>query len=881
MRLLPLLLRELRGSRGRLAFFAACLSVGVAAVVAVAGIGAGLESGLRREARRLLAADLDVEARAPLPQALDRELARYAAELPGGGLARADLKELVTVVAALPRPAPDPGGEPRPGPSRLVELKVVDGPYPFYGELVLEPPRPLAELLEEGAVAAPELLERLGLRVGDRIRVGGVDVPVSGVVLAEPDRLGGAFGFAAGPRLFLGPEAFDRTGLEQTGSRIEYRALLRLPEGSGPDAAERLAERLRESLPREQRLDVDTWTEAQPSLRRGIERSERFLGLVALVSLLVGGIGVGQTVRAWLAGRMDAIAVLECLGARPREILLLYGGQTALLGLAGSLAGAAAGMAVVVAIPHVAGHLLPGIELDPWQPAALARGIGLGLAVALLFGIPALTGALRVPPARVLRHSVEPLPPPRRVTYAVAATLVAGVWVTAAVQSGSPLLGTWFTLGALGSTLVLAGAAWGVSRGAARFRERRAIDPSGVSGGGRFWARHGVAALGRPGSGTLAAVVALGLGVLVVVGLWLVERRLTDELEGNLPDEAPSAFLIDVQPDQWPSLRRLLEEEGAGRIDSVPVIMARLAAVDGVAVSELVREPRRNGEGAGEADGGDGDEGGGGDRWALTREQRLTSVEELPEDNRVIAGSLWSDPDRAEVSVEEEFARDLGVGLGSRLTFDVQGVPVELAVTSLRTVDWGTFGINFFLVVEPGVLDDAPQHRIAAVTLPEGSEDRIQDLVTARFPNVTMLQIREILDKIVAIIRAIAGGVRFVGTFTVLAGMAILAGAVSADASRRRREVALLKTLGTTRAGVAGIYSVEYALLGLVAGTIGSAGAVVLSWAVLTRGMEIGWAFDPLPLAAGVVGGAALAVVAGLAASLRALQSRPIDVLRM
>ncbi|MFP3941075.1 MAG: ABC transporter permease [Thermoanaerobaculia bacterium] len=880
MRLLPLLLRELRGARGRLAFFAACLSVGVAAVVAVAGIGAGLESGLRREARRLLAADLAVEGRAPLPDALDRELARFAGEVPEGSVARADLRELVTVVAAPPRAAPAPGGEARPGPSRLVELKVVDGPYPFYGELVLEPDRPLGELLDEGAVAAPELLAHLGLEVGDRLRVGGVDVPVAGVVTAEPDRLGGAFGFAAGPRLFLGPRTFERAGLEQTGSRIEYRALIRLPEGTGLQSAERLAERLRDVLPRGQRLDVDTWAEAQPSLRRGIERSERFLGLVALVSLLVGGIGVGQTVRAWLAGRMDAIAVLECLGARPREILLLYGSQTALLGLAGSLAGAAAGIAVVAAAPHLAGDLLPAVDLEPWQPAAVARGLGLGLAVAVLFGLPALTGALRVPPARVLRHSVEPLPPPPRVTWSVAAVLVAGIWGTATVQSGSPVLGTWFTLGALGSTLALAAAAWAVSRGAARLREEppgaRARGPAA----GRFWLRHGVAALGRPGAGTLAAVVALGLGVLVIVGLWLVERRLTSELEGNLPDEAPSAFLVDIQPDQWPPLRRLLEEQDAGRIDSVPVIMARLSALDGVPVSDLVRDRESAGEDAPESDGREREEDGP-DRWALSREQRLTYMEELPEDNRVVAGSLWADPDRAEVSVEEEFARDLGVDVGSTLTFDVQGVPVELTVTSLRTVDWGTFGINFFLVVEPGVLDEAPQFRIATVTLPEGTEDRTQDLVTARFPNVTMIQIREILEKIVAVIRAIAGGVRFVGTFTVLAGMAILGGAVSAGAARRRREVALLKTLGTTRAGVTAIYSVEYALLGLVAGAIGSAGAVILSWAVLTRGMDIEWAFDPLPLAAGVVGGAALAVVAGLAASVRALQSRPMDVLRL
>lgn len=858
---LRFLARESRGSRGRLAFFVLCLSVGVAAVVAVAGIGSGLESGLRREARRLLAADLAVEGRDSLPEAVGTTVARFQEELGAGPIERADLAELVTVVAAPPRR--DPDGKLVPGPSQLVELKAVSGPYPFYGELVLEPDRPLAELLSEGVVAAPELLTHLGLAVGDALRVGGVEVPIAGVVRSEPDRLGGAFGFAAGPRLFVDPQTLAEAGLEQTGSRVRYRALLRLPEGAGREAADALAERLKRALPDDRGFDVETWAEAQPALRRGIARSERFLGLVALISLLVGGIGVGQTVRAWLAGRLDAVAVFKCLGLRPREVLLLYAGQTALLGLAGSVVGAAAGVAIQLGAPKLAGNLLPADLIDPWQPAAVLRGLALGLGVALLFGLPALAGAVRVPPVRVLRHDVEPLPVARWAVVATATAVLAGLWATAAIQAGAAALGGRFTVAAVGVTGVLAAAAYAVARGTARLRGGRS--PS--SGGGPFWLRHGLAALGRPGAGTLAAIVALGLGVLVVVGLWRVERRLTGELESNLPEEAPSAFLIDIQPDQWQPLRKLLEESGARRIDSVPVIMARIAAIDGVPVEELARG------------GGEGRHGGE-RRWALTREQRLTYLDELPEDNEVVAGSLWSDPERPEVSVEEEFARNLGVGVGSTLTFDVQGVPVELEVTSLRTVDWSTFGINFFLVVEPGVLERAPQFRIAAVQLPEGTDAAVQDRVAAAFPNVTFLQIREILEKVVAVIRAIADGVRFVGTFTVLAGVAILGGAVSAGAARRRREVALLKTLGTTRGGVVAIYAAEYALVGLVSGAIGSAGGAVLSWAVLAYDMELGWAFDPLPLAVGLVGGAVLAVVAGLAASVKALQSRPIDVLR-
>ncbi|HYH44069.1 MAG TPA: FtsX-like permease family protein, partial [Thermoanaerobaculia bacterium] len=322
-------------------------------------------------------------------------------------------------------------------------------------------------------------------------------------------------------------------------------------------------------------------------------------------------------------------------------------------------------------------------------------------------------------------------------------------------------------------------------------------------------------------------------------------------------------FLIDIQPDQWPAIDRILRTHGATEIDSAPLVMLRLAAIDGRSVEQLAAEGPQHGD----------------RRWALTREQRVTYLERLPEDNEIIAGKLWRDP-RPEVSLEEEFARELGVGLGAVLRFDVQGVPIETVVTSLRRVNWRTFRINFFIVAEPGVLDDAPQFRFAVAQLPKASEQRIQDLIAAGYPNVTLVKIREILEKIVTVMRRIGLGIRFLGGFTVLAGIAILAGAVSAGAGRRGREVALLKTLGVTRRGVITTFAVEYALIGLVAGVIGAAAGAVLAWAVITRGFEMDWQFQPLPLATAVAGSILLTVVAGLAASARALERRPIEVLR-
>lgn len=866
--------RETRGARGRLVFFTACLAVGVAGVVAVAGLSSSLDRAIRGEAKQLLAGDLAVSARRPLPPELDRELATI------GGVRRADVREMVTVVAATT-------ADGSPGRSQLVELKAVAPGYPFYGTVRVEPDRPLAELLgDDGAVVAPEVLARLGLALGSPLRVGTALLHVTGVVTAEPDRLGGAF--SLGPRVFIPLAAVTQTGLEGKGSRVEYKALVALPAGTPREQAKALADRLDDALAPLGRYRVESYAEAQPNLRAGLRRAERFLGLVALLSLLIGGVGVAQTVRAWLAGRLDAIAVLKCLGMRPREVLRLYLAQTAALAALGSLLGCAAGVAVQWSAPLLLRGLLPSGVARTLEPLALLRGFGLGVGVALLFSLPPLLAALRVPPARVLRRDADPLPFGRLVQAAVGALLLGGVYALSVAQSQSFTLGAGFTAALVGATVALALGAWALRKLLAWAPRER----------GGVWLRHGLAAITRPGAGVGAAIVALGLGVVVVLAMRLVESQLSRQLERDLPADAPSAFLIDVQPDQWPGVEQVLRQSGATRIDSVPVVMARLTWMDGKTAEELAAEPppgaprppaarpgerpapRTSRRESARQERGEPSDGGGNRRWALTREQRLTYLATLPADNAVVEGKLWSDPQRAEVSLERDFAKDIGAHLGSVMRFDIQGVPLELVVTSIRTVKWESFGINFFLVVEPGVLEQAPQQRLAAARLPAGGEQAIQDQLAARFPNVTLLQTREVLERIRGVMLRISGGIRFLGGFTALAGIAILAGAVSATSARRGREVALLKTLGMTRGGVMAVFATEYALLGLVAGTIGALAGTGIAWAVLTRQMEVTWAFPPVTFALAVVGAGALAILAGLAASSGALRRRPIEALR-
>jgi putative ABC transport system permease protein len=865
--LLRQIAREAHGARGRVIFFILCLAVGVGAVVAVAGFSSSLRATLAREARQLLAADLRVRGQKPVPAAVDELLAAEGSR----GVRSTRLTEMVTVAAA---PRTSAGA----GRSQLVELKAVDGEFPFYGKLTLSPERPLTALLADGGVVvAPELLARLALRIGDPIAIGGKLFTLRGTVLAEPDRLGNAF--TLGPRLFLSGESLRATGLIALGSRVTHRLLVKLPEATPAEATtavEAFASRLRSALGDPAFYRIETAAEGQPEMRRGVDRTERFLGLVALLSLVVGGVGVAQTVRAWLASRLDSIAVWKALGARPREILAIYLGQIVLLAVAGSLAGVALGLALERLVPALAGDLLPVLPQIELQPLAVLRGLGLGLGISMLFALPPLLAALAVPAARVLRREIEPLPPSRLALAGTAIALLAGLTLVAGVQARSLALGAAFAGGLAVTAAALALGARGLILGVRRLPRLRL--PLAL--------RYGLAAIGRPGAPTVASVVALGLGAMVVVGMRTVEHGLTTRLRGDLPANAPTAFLIDIQPDQWAGVRAEIERAGATSVDSVPVVMARLSAIDGTAVAALAdaRDKKRDAaareaDDADDADDADEERGQRG-RWALTREQRLTSLERLPDDNTVLEGELWAAPEVAEVSVEEEYARDLGLKLGSQIVFDVQGVPVALTVTSLRKVHWESFNINFFWVVEPGVLDRAPQMRIASVRLPAGGEQQLQDALAATTPNVTVFAIREVLEKVSAVLERIALGVRFLGGFTVLAGLAILAGAVAAGAAQRGREAALGKALGMTRLQVAALFATESAIVGLLAGAIGAVAGTALAAAVLEKGMEIPFRFEIVPPLVAIFLAALFAAAAGLAASARPLAQRPLEALR-
>jgi putative ABC transport system permease protein len=843
--------RESRRGRARISLFVACIALGVAAVVVVAGFAAGIDQGVRDEGRRLLAADVAVDGWRPIPAELDAILSATPAR-------RTDVLKFVSVVLG-------PGAR----AAQLCEIKVIDAGYPFYGVLRFAPDRPAPELLAPYAtVVAPELLARLGVQPGDELSIGGARFRIAGTVVEEPDRLSATF--TPGPRVFLSPAGVARTTLLGPGARVEHRALIKLPKGATLTDAAALVRRIRAGLPGVETFRVRTFNEAQPALRRNVARIGDYLGLVGLLSLLVGGVGVAQVSRAWLAGRMDDIAVLRCLGATPGQVVALYAIQVASVSLLASAAGATLGTALHWSLPRLAGDLLPQDVIRPLQPWALVRGMALGVGVSLSFTLPALIGLRRVPPVRVLLRDAEPVEAGGGARAAMALLLGGGVWAAAAVQSRSIVLGLVFAGGLAALIGVLAAAAWIVGRIAR-------LAPRGAGAIG-VRVRHGLTHLSRPGAAGVGSIVALGLGVTFVFATAVIERHLTDQLRAELPEEAPSTFFLDVQPDQWAGLHALLEQEGATGIDASPVITARFTAVDGVPVAELAaRAPDEDAPTRGAREGysrvGLGEPP---RRWALTREQRVSYGPALPRGNRVVAGAFGE----GGMSVEEGFARDLGVHLGSVLSFDVQGVPVDLTVTSVRTVDWRTLGINFFLFAEPGPLNAAPQQRIVVARFPHEDLAGTGARIVRAYPNVTVIHVRDVIDKVLTVLGHLAVAVRSLGWFVVAAGVVVLGGTVTATQARRAREVALLKTVGMTRRDVLTVFAVEYALTGAASALVGLAAGSGLAWVVVARVLEVPWVPRAAEILAAAVTVVVLAVAAGISASARALSVRPAAVLR-
>lgn len=706
-------------------------------------------------------------------------------------------------------------------------------------------------------LVAPALREELGLTLGDLLYVGDIPFLIAGTVDSEPDAI--AYTLSLGPRVLMTREALARTALLGFGSRVRYRAAFSLAHDSRAALASARAALAARVPGAGTYVSVETHTEGQPALRSVVARVRHYLGLLALLSLLLGAVGCAQVVHAWLARELRSTAILRCLGLAPGQIVALYLGYVGLLALAASVFGGLLGTFAPRLVEELAPELLPPeLAVTTFSFAPLLRGLCLGLSAPLLFAALPLLSIYRVAPMLVLRSDAGPLVIPRRLQGIACVLTLAGLLALVVAEGGQATLALSFFAGLLALSASLWVAAW-LLRRAISLLPRERLSPL-------LW--HGAAALNRPGAGTSVAIVALGLGTMVVLTLVQVQRITATQLRNVLPADAPTMFLLDVQREQWPAVAALARQHGAQRSEGLPVAMARLVSVDGRNVAQLLRErPGDVNERARV-------------HWVLTREQRLSWMEKLPSDNRIVAGALWGEPSVKELSVERSFAHDLGISLGSALRFELQGVTFDFRVTSLRTVEWRSFHSNFFLIAEPGVLDAAPHFVLGALRLPAELEAALQDALAAAQPNVTVLRVRSLVDRLSSLFERVATVVSSIGVFAVVTGLLVLFSASLTEAARRAREAALLKALGVARARIVLLFALEHALRGLLGASLGALGGHALSHGFAQEVLEVTsgprWSDTALVL----LSVATLALLAGLSGSARALNVRPNLVLR-
>ena len=846
--------REGRAGYRRLSVFVSSIALGVGSLVAIHSFRADVQRSLGDQARALLGADVRVSSRRAFPETFDAVLDSMAAQ--GRDVAR------TTTLASMVLDTRSQG-------VRLFQIQGVDSGYPYYGEVTSTPNAAWREIHEgPWAVADPAVFIQLDAVVGDTLLIGEARFVLRGEVTGLPTELG--FQSAIGPRLYISRARLPGTGLLTFGSIVRYHANFRMPERE--DRAE-FRDRNGELLEANQLRYTTAGIRAR-EMSSAVEDVARYLGLLGLAALFLGGIGVASAIHVYIREKVITVAVLRCLGALQRTVFTAYLLQAAGLALIGSVLGVGLGMAVQRGLPLVLSGLLPVGVTTQVSWLALGAGILLGVWVAIMFALGPLLEVRGVSPLIALRHDFEP---PKRTNvlrigaFVLLALTLVGLTVMEA-PSRNQGIGFAIVLGGVGLSL------WATARVLILATKR--FFPHGMS----YPVRQGVSNLFRPRNQTVSVTLALGFGAFVIGTVGLVEASLTQAFTLETGVGGWNLLLFDVQSDQRTTVEDFVDSRASGPLEVTPLVPSRLLAIKGTPVETLLELP-------------------GGERpssRAMRREYRHTYRAELSGSEALVAGAWWDEPpvddgDQeagdegggdgmagvARISMEADLAERLRVGLGDHITWDFAGVPVESRITSLRSVDWARFETNFYVIFEPGTLEEAPQTAVILARI-EGERERAElqrDLVV-RFANVSVLDLSRLQETIDAILQRANQGIRFLGVFSTVAGVLVLIGALSTSRYQRMRESALLKTLGATRRVVRKVLTVEYAVLGSLATAAGLVLAIFGGWMMTWTVFEVPFRLDLARLGSVWLWVTAVTVVVGLIGSRGVVSRPPLAVLR-
>lgn len=818
-----LLGRELRSGELRLLF--AALVVAVAAVTAVGFFGDRVRQGLQHEAQQMMGGDLLVTSDHPLPESYREEARHHRLQI-------AETLVFPSMVMA--------GGQ-----AQLADIKAVSGSYPLRGSLgrILhgeEISRETGRGPEAGTVWLDErLASALGVRAGETLGVGGAMLPVAAILTREPDR--GVNFFSLAPRLMMHLEDIGATGLIQFGARIRYTLML---AGDERDVAA-YRKWLDRQLARGER--VEDAGNARPEIRSILDRSERFLGLATLLTVILSAVAVALAARRYMQRHLDACAVMRCLGMTQARLLGLHATLFLWLSLLAGLLGCALGFAAhFMLIKWLRDVLAIDLPFAGWLP--LAAGFGVSAVLLFGFAFPPLLQLARVPTLRVLRRELGAPQASLLGGYLFGLLLLAGliVWV-----AGNLRLGLLAVAGFAGALAVF----WAIAR------LLIAVVSRGRGGAGFGW-RQGLASLSRHAQSAAIQVVALSIGLMAMLLLTVIRGDLLATWQGSMPADAPNRFIINIQPEQREALASELRKQGI-EADLLPMVRARLVRIGGQTVSPASYPEDERAQ------------------RLIEREFNLSWRSDLPDGNRVVAGQWFGSDEsgQALASVEEGLAKTLGIRMGDELAFVVAGVEKTLRVSSLRKLSWDSMRVNFFVLAPPGVIEDAPASYITSFHLPSEGAAAMADLVK-NFPNLTLIDVDAVVHQLQSVIGQVARAIQFVFVFALLAGGIVLYSAMLTAFDERRYELAVMRALGAQRQQLVQAMRVELAIVGGLAGLFAAAGAMVLGAVVSQQAFQL--ELTPnlwLPFLS-AAGGAVLTVAIGWQGFRRLLRAPPLLALR-
>ena len=819
------------GFRGlRLLFL--CLFLGVATLAAIGSLTSAITQELRDRGRVILGGDVEIGMTQRQASLGDKQAFRQLGAL----------SETIRMRAMAQRVGQGRGDAP---PAILTELKGVDAAYPLYGALTLR--HGAYRPLDAGHIVIGEALaERLDIGRGAQLRYGDARFIVSDIIADEPDRLGE--GFTLGPVAIVSMDGLRRTGLIQPGSLYAAKYRIRLDPRFDAATVRKDWEKARAS---------EGWTfkdrdRAAPGANRFIERMGQFLALIGLAALVIAGIGVSNGVASYLAGKRGGIATFKVLGATAADIARIYRLQVGAVALLGIGAGLLAGAALPPLVVALAGDVLPVSPGFRLHPLPLLTSALYGLLIAFLFTFPPLARARTQPAAALFRGAVDSRSGLDR--RSLAAMGVAGALLVAlALGTARDPLFAAAVLGAVGAVLLLL---LGIGI-AVRWGARRLPRPK------RPWLRLALANLHRPGAQTAALIVALGLALTLFVTLAGIETSLDAEIRQVVPKKAPAQIVLDIPAADQARFRAIaLRQAPEAQLNIVPVLRGTITAYGGQRVADLEQLP----EGA----------------WFLRGERGVTYSATLPEGSDLVAGRWWPKDYRGPplVSLDAEAADTLGIGVGDRLAVSILGREIEARIASLRKVNWDTMGFNYVLVFSPVTLRSAPHSVAATITMDPRHDTAMTRALLAAFPGVSVIAVGDVVDQVGMILTQMSRAILVAASVAILAGIAVLVGAIAAARQSRSYDSVILKTLGATRMQLLGGQALEYGLLAALLALVALALGSIAAWFVIVQIFDFTWAPDWHVVLATLAAGALLTLGIGLAGALPLLSVRPARALR-